>query len=281
MSESKLLVFSSREKDLDEVLQTSSVFVNVSKGQVAKKDDLTKAFGTDDLTEICKQVRHVFFLPTSFSHRILSHFLTFYLLCPFFPLFRTDPGQRRAPGVRQGEAESDGVDVQGHCDCCGREVCQPADQEAVYSQPHWAGHEGHPLLCQDRQEHQTAGPDSRRRSLICLFSYVEVYLSCRPTKIWLGSVHESVQKLSVKSSLNALACRSQALEVIRQLKETMEIQRAHMRLRLVLPAKEAKRLKEKLKPLLEVVESEDFDEELEMVRSNLLYYYWMMWCKLI
>ena len=49
-----------REKDLDEVLQTHSVFVNVSKGQVAKKDDLTKAFGTDDLTEICKQV------PTSY-----------------------------------------------------------------------------------------------------------------------------------------------------------------------------------------------------------------------
>lgn len=60
MSESKVLVCSSREKDLDEVLQTSSVFVNVSKGQVAKKDDLTKAFGTDDLTEICKQVQHVF-----------------------------------------------------------------------------------------------------------------------------------------------------------------------------------------------------------------------------
>lgn len=87
MSESKLLVFSSREKDLDEVLQTSSVFVNVSKGQVAKKDDLTKAFGTDDLTEICKQVRHVFFLPTSCSHCILSYFLTFYLLCPFFFFF--------------------------------------------------------------------------------------------------------------------------------------------------------------------------------------------------
>lgn len=48
----------------------------------------------------------------------------------------------------------------------------------------------------------------------------------------------------------------------------MEIQRAHMRLRLVLPAKDAKRLKEKLKPLLQVVESEDFDEELEMVRES-------------
>lgn len=57
-----LFPFVSREKDLDEVLQTHSVFVNVSKGQVAKKDDLTKAFGTDDLTEICKQVRY-FFMP--------------------------------------------------------------------------------------------------------------------------------------------------------------------------------------------------------------------------
>ena len=49
-----------REKDLDEVLQTHSVFVNVSKGQVAKKDDLSKSFGTDDLTEVCKQVRASF-----------------------------------------------------------------------------------------------------------------------------------------------------------------------------------------------------------------------------
>lgn len=63
-------------------------------------------------------------------------------------------------------------------------------------------------------------------------------------------------------------CCFQALEVIRQLKETMEIQRAHMRLRLVLPAKDAKRLKEKLKPLLQVVESEDFDEDLEMVMNT-------------
>lgn len=62
--------------------------------------------------------------------------------------------------------------------------------------------------------------------------------------------------------------RLQALEVIRKLKETMQIQRAYMRLRLVLPGKEAKRLKEKLKPLLQVVESEDFDDQLEMVRNG-------------
>uniref|UniRef100_A0A8P4FVE4 Ribosome maturation protein SDO1/SBDS N-terminal domain-containing protein n=1 Tax=Dicentrarchus labrax TaxID=13489 RepID=A0A8P4FVE4_DICLA len=58
------------EKDLDEVLQTHSVFVNVSKGQVAKKDDLTKTFGTDDLTEICKQVRNIFLI-TSHPHCII------------------------------------------------------------------------------------------------------------------------------------------------------------------------------------------------------------------
>ena len=45
-----------REKDIDEVLQTDTVFTNVSKGQVAKNEDLTRAFGTTDRTEICMQV---------------------------------------------------------------------------------------------------------------------------------------------------------------------------------------------------------------------------------
>lgn len=48
--------FGFSEKDIDEVLQTHSVFTNVSKGQVAKKEDLIKAFGKDDQTEICKEI---------------------------------------------------------------------------------------------------------------------------------------------------------------------------------------------------------------------------------
>ncbi|CAL7933177.1 unnamed protein product [Xylocopa violacea] len=44
------------EKDIDEVLQTHTVFTNVSKGQVAKKEDLLKAFNTDNQTEICKEI---------------------------------------------------------------------------------------------------------------------------------------------------------------------------------------------------------------------------------
>lgn len=44
------------EKDIDEVLQSHTVFLNVSKGQVAKKDDLLKCFGTIDATEVCKEI---------------------------------------------------------------------------------------------------------------------------------------------------------------------------------------------------------------------------------
>lgn len=62
----------------------------------------------------------------------------------------------------------------------------------------------------------------------------------------------------------------QALEVIKQLKETIQIERAQMRLRFILPAKDGKRLKEKLKPLIKHVESEDFDQELEIVSKYLL-----------
>ncbi|XP_044753924.1 ribosome maturation protein SBDS [Coccinella septempunctata] len=44
------------EKDIDEVLQIHSVFTNVSKGQVANKHDLQKAFHSEDVTEICKEI---------------------------------------------------------------------------------------------------------------------------------------------------------------------------------------------------------------------------------
>lgn len=45
-----------REKDIDEVLQTHTVFTNVSKGQAAKKEELAKVFGKADETEICKEI---------------------------------------------------------------------------------------------------------------------------------------------------------------------------------------------------------------------------------
>lgn len=45
-----------REKDLDEVLQSTNVFHNVSKGVAAKDKDLQAAFGTTDHTAICLEI---------------------------------------------------------------------------------------------------------------------------------------------------------------------------------------------------------------------------------
>lgn len=44
------------ETDIDEVLQTHTVFTNVSKGEVAKATDLKNIFGTDNQSEICLQI---------------------------------------------------------------------------------------------------------------------------------------------------------------------------------------------------------------------------------
>lgn len=48
----------------------------------------------------------------------------------------------------------------------------------------------------------------------------------------------------------------------------MPIERAQMRLKLILPTKDAKRIKEKLKPLLSTVDSEEWDMDFEMVTTN-------------
>lgn len=44
------------EKDLEEVIQTDTVFTNVARGEYAKEKDLKQAFGTTNLEEICKKI---------------------------------------------------------------------------------------------------------------------------------------------------------------------------------------------------------------------------------
>jgi Shwachman-Bodian-Diamond syndrome (SBDS) protein len=65
-----------REKDLDEVLQISNVFMNVSKGEVAKSNDLKKSFGTDDRNTVTKEVRFSLSLPSPPSQGIFMHAYT-------------------------------------------------------------------------------------------------------------------------------------------------------------------------------------------------------------
>ena len=44
------------EKDLDEVLQTTSIFTNVVRGTLAKRADIEKAFGTSNPERVCKAI---------------------------------------------------------------------------------------------------------------------------------------------------------------------------------------------------------------------------------
>ena len=44
------------ETNIDDVLQIANVFVNVSKGELAKHQDLQKSFGTTEQDAIVKEV---------------------------------------------------------------------------------------------------------------------------------------------------------------------------------------------------------------------------------
>jgi ribosome maturation protein Sdo1 len=49
-------VYCISEKNVDDVLQIANVFVNVSKGEVAKSNDIQKAFGTSDTNTVIAEV---------------------------------------------------------------------------------------------------------------------------------------------------------------------------------------------------------------------------------
>jgi ribosome maturation protein SDO1 len=45
-----------REKDLNEVVQTTTIFANVSKGVLAKHEDMQAVFGSTDEDAICRRM---------------------------------------------------------------------------------------------------------------------------------------------------------------------------------------------------------------------------------
>jgi len=65
---STLLTVVDRETNLDDVLQIHNVFVNVSKGEVAKSGDLQKAFGKTDISDIVKEVRRLVYFRRPFTN---------------------------------------------------------------------------------------------------------------------------------------------------------------------------------------------------------------------
>ncbi|XP_072024783.1 ribosome maturation protein SBDS-like [Amphiura filiformis] len=169
------------EKDIDEVLQTNTVFANVSKGQVAKREDLKKAFDTEDLDEICRKI------------------------------------------LAKGELQVSEKERHQQLDSMFTDIATIVAEKCV-------------------------NPETKRPYTVGMIEKAmkDIHISVKPTK----------------------NTKQQALEVIRKLKETetIQIDRAQMRLRITLPAREAKKLKQKIVPLVKKVEKEDFtSDEFEMV----------------
>uniref|UniRef100_A0A646QG96 Ribosome maturation protein SBDS n=1 Tax=Hemiscolopendra marginata TaxID=943146 RepID=A0A646QG96_9MYRI len=167
------------EKDLDEVLQTHTVFLNVSKGQVAKKEDLTKAFGTEDQTEICKEI------------------------------------------LNKGELQVSEKERTAQLDATFKEIATTVADKCV-------------------------NPETKRPYTVSMIEK------------GMKDIH-----FSVKPNRNT---KQQALEVIKQLKDVMTIARAQMRVKIVLPSKEARRLKDKISKLASKMEAENWNDSiLELV----------------
>ncbi|XP_053674973.1 ribosome maturation protein SBDS [Anopheles nili] len=169
---------SGAEKDLDEVLQTAAVFSNVSKGEIAKKDELQKAFGTDDLPKICQEI------------------------------------------LAKGELQVSERERQDQLDSLFKEIATIVAEKCV-------------------------NPETKRPY---------------PVSIIEKSMKDN--HYSIKSHRKA---KQQALDVIRLLKETIPLERAKMRLKLVVPGIESKHLKQRLAKLSStsetVIEREEWEGE--------------------
>lgn len=166
------------EKDIDEVLQTHTIFVNVSKGQVAKREDLVRAFGTENQTDICKQI------------------------------------------LAKGELQVSDKERQAQLESSVRDIATTVANLTVNS---------------DTKRPYTVGVIERGMK--------DIHFSVKPNR----------------------STKQQALEVIRKLKSSMNIERAQMRLKITLPQKEAKKIKDKVVKLVSAVESEEWQADLELV----------------
>lgn len=161
------------ESDLDEVLQTHDIFANVSKGQTAKKADVVKAFGTDDMAAVVLQI------------------------------------------LAKGQLQVSKEERQKETEVSFTEVARMVAERCV-------------------------NPDTERPYTMAQIERAmkDIHFSVKPSQ----------------------GLKQQALEVIRQLKESIPIERAQMRLRLALPREsQPKKFKAEIAGKI-TVEEEDWDD---------------------
>ncbi|CAK1545203.1 unnamed protein product [Leptosia nina] len=160
------------EKDIDEVLQTHTVFTNVSKGQVAKKEDLVKIFGKDDQTEICKEI------------------------------------------LEKGELQVSDKERHSQIDALFKDIATTVADKCV-------------------------NPETKRPY---------------PVSIIEKAMKDSHFSVNVNKS-----AKQQALDVIQMIKKEIPLERAQMRVRILLSGKEARKIRDKAVKLTAKVEEENWE----------------------
>ncbi|KAH7916481.1 SBDS protein C-terminal domain-containing protein [Hygrophoropsis aurantiaca] len=167
------------ETNLDDVLQISNVFMNVSKGEVAKSNDLQKAFNTTKVDDVVKEI------------------------------------------LKKGEL-------------------QVGDKEREHD------------LTSLRKEIATLVAEK------CVDPATQ-----RPYPVGMIEKAMAEAGISVKVGKTAKSQVSETLRLI-QSGSTLPIQRARMRIRVVLPSEDGDRIKEQVHALAEKIEREDTNEGLEI-----------------
>ena len=109
-----ILIIFDRETNLDDVLQINNVFVNVSKGEVAKSGDLQKAFGKINISDIVKEVR-----------RLLSFVVCLLIYLPL------DPQERGSSSGRERKRPRPCFPTEGNCHSSSREMCRSSNAAPI------------------------------------------------------------------------------------------------------------------------------------------------------
>jgi len=166
------------EKNLDEVLQVHNVFLNVSKGIVAKREDLKLSFGNDNIDEVIPE--------------ILEH------------------GELQVSEKERGEKFVN----------LFKDIVNVVAEKCV-------------------------DPNTNR-------------------PITVGVIDRTLKEAHFAINPKRSA-KQQALEAIRVLKTKIPIERAHMKLKILAPAKNSSKVKELIKPLLAKLEKEEFEGGFECI----------------
>ncbi|KAL1409077.1 hypothetical protein Q8F55_005901 [Vanrija albida] len=169
------------ETDLSEVLQIEQIFTNVPKGQVAKRDDWTKAFGSDDMNKVIEEI------------------------------------------LKKGELQVNNLERGAQLASLSREIATLVTE-------------------------MTVDPATQRKHTV-------------------GMVEKAMGEIGFSTKAEKTA-KAQALDLIRQLSQpgsVLPVQRVRMRVRITMPSKDAKRVKEKVLALVDETEEEDMDAEWEAI----------------